>query len=214
MLRFSLFDVPIAVHWLFWLSSAVIGGALGAATVEGWIRVAVFVAVVLISVLLHELGHALVARRFGARPAILLHGLGGLTHLFGARLTRGQGILVSLAGPMAGLALGAIVLGIGEFVTAANAVGRSALGALVVVNIGWSLFNLLPILPMDGGQVLRDLAGPRRSRMVRVVGLSLAAALCGLSLWGQQWFLAILFGVMAWQNYTDQRRIPGGVTRG
>jgi Zn-dependent protease len=213
VLRFALFSIPISVHWWFWLAAAVFGGAFGAQRAEDFVRAGLFVCAAFLSLLVHELAHALTGRRFGARPSILLHGLGGTTYLANARLSRRQSVLVSLAGPVAGFALGGILLGLAPWVPARSALGVWAVSVLTLVNLGWSVFNLLPILPMDGGQILRELAGPRRTRMVRLTGL-IAASLAGAwALSAGQWVLAILMGVLAWQNYTGERRMSGGVER-
>jgi len=213
VLRFALFNIPVVVHWWFWLTSAALGGILGASNLDEWLGAALFMCVAFLSILTHEMAHAVVGRRFGARPAVLLHGLGGLTQLSNSKLTRSQSVWVSLAGPVAGIALGLIVLGLRPWIPVTSLVGARALEALILVNLGWSVFNLLPILPMDGGQILRDLAGPRRARLVRWTGLVVAVLVCGAALMVSQWFLAILFGILAWQNLTDERRIPGGVVR-
>ena len=73
-LHFSLFGFPVRVHPMFWLVTLMLGYQSGdAAAVLTWI-VAVF-----LSILVHELGHALVMRAYGLRPWIVLHGMGGLT---------------------------------------------------------------------------------------------------------------------------------------
>jgi anhydro-N-acetylmuramic acid kinase len=67
MLHFTLFGFPIRIHWLFWLNSALLGGAFSARTPSEMQGVAVWIAMVFLSILIHELGHALVMRRFGQR---------------------------------------------------------------------------------------------------------------------------------------------------
>ncbi len=109
------------------------------------------VLVVFGSVLVHELGHAFVARAFGLGPiAITLHGFGGLTRFTHAPKPK-QGIFVTLAGPVAGFLLGLVAL-VGTFFIDTPVVG----GLLVTAasfNLFWSAFNLLPMYPLDGGMV-------------------------------------------------------------
>ncbi len=113
-------------------------------------------AVILGSVLVHELGHAFVARRMGLGPVkIVLHGFGGLTH-FSKRPNNKQGVIVSMAGPVAGLALGVVSWGLSRVVLGPESHVLSVIGFqfLIWINLFWSLFNLLPMYPLDGGQVL------------------------------------------------------------
>ena len=116
--------------------------------------------VVFISVLLHELGHALVARQFGLSPQITLYSMGGLTSWSEVKeIAPPKHIAISLAGPAAGFLLGGVL-----FFTAPallRAVPSELLTVayydLLWVNIGWGIFNLFPILPLDGGHVLLTL---------------------------------------------------------
>ena len=131
MRPFTLAGFPIQIHWSFFLVAALLGFSNDLYVLLVW------VGVVLVSVLLHEMGHALVGRRFGMQPEIFLYGMGGLTSWrTGRRLTRGQSILVSVAGPGAGLLLGAVVWGITLIeMPELNPLGRIALGFLLWINI-------------------------------------------------------------------------------
>ena len=107
MLRFSLFGVPVAIHWMFWVVTLILGlGGNRGATPLDFQRLLICVAVVLVSILVHEFGHAFAFRKFGGRPSVLLHSLGGLASSHG-HFTRKQHVIISAAGPAAGLALGA-----------------------------------------------------------------------------------------------------------
>jgi Zn-dependent protease len=116
--------------------------------------------VVFISVLLHELGHALVARQFGLSPQITLYSMGGLTSWSEVKdIAPPKHIAISLAGPAAGFLLGGVL-----FLTAPTLLRAVPSELLTVayydllwVNIGWGIFNLFPILPLDGGHVLLTL---------------------------------------------------------
>lgn len=119
-----------------------------------------WVVVVLISVLIHELGHALVGRRFGLSPQITLYSMGGLTSWSEAReVAPMKDLAISLAGPAAGFLLGGVLFLTGPTLLRAmpSELLTIAYYDLLWVNIGWGIFNLFPILPLDGGHVLLTL---------------------------------------------------------
>ena len=110
-----------------------------------------------LSLLVHEFGHALVARRLRHDPSIMLHGFGGLT----ARSRRGRDVdeaAIVAMGPAAGLALGLVVFAI--WLVVGRYAGGSPMIAMLVYTmlyscIVWNLLNLLPLWPLDGGQLMR-----------------------------------------------------------
>jgi stage IV sporulation protein FB len=210
MLSFSLFGFPVRVHWTFWILAALVGGGLRARGPEDWPLIIAAVGVIFVSILVHELGHAFTGRKFGARPDIMLYAMGGLCHLPGARFSRPQHIAVSFAGPAAGFLLA------GAFVILANAgpiahpVLRHAVAVGLFVNIVWTVLNLLPILPLDGGQILRDVVGPKGHQVVRWIGALAAAGLCVFALMRGFYFGAFVAGALAFLNFQG-RTIEGGV---
>ncbi|MCF7762049.1 MAG: hypothetical protein K9N62_00090 [Verrucomicrobia bacterium] len=211
MIRFSLFRIPIVVEGWFWLTCAFLGGAMSASRPEDWIRVLVWTAVVLGSIIVHELGHALVGRHFGADPAIRLHGLGGATFLPEGRFSRKENILVTAAGPAAGLLLGVLIYAlvrVGLSDSPNPLLGLAARYGLYI-NFVWSLLNLLPILPLDGGQILRDVLGPRRKNLVCNIGFVLAAVLCVWAALEGYVFGAVMLAMLAYQNFRKEASIPG-----
>ena len=98
---FRLAGIPFAVTPYFWIGSAIFG-ANAAHGPNGMLLLAVWVACVFVSIVLHELGHALAARRFGVTPYVVLYQMGGATYLPGGIASRVERIFVSLAGPAAG----------------------------------------------------------------------------------------------------------------
>src|SRR5688572_33310742 len=109
-----------------------------------------------VSVLAHEVSHALVARRFGLKvEGITLFIFGGATSIDEDSRTPREEALIAIAGPATSLAIGAALVGIDLFVE------QPQIGALVgwlgVINIALGAFNLIPGFPMDGGRVLRAL---------------------------------------------------------
>lgn len=156
----------------FWLTAALLGSLYGGADIT---RIAIWIGVIFLSVFLHELGHAAAARYFGGKPHIELHGLGGTTSTDTPEHTALRDVLITLAGPAAGAlsALGLYLL--------YRAQPSAILAGAMNLNIFWTLVNLLPIQPMDGGAVLRTVLhrywGLRGSRFSHLVGFGLAAIL-------------------------------------
>lgn len=162
-----------------------------------------FGAIVFASILVHELGHALVARRFGLRVGgIFIHGFGG--HVTHSRGPASRQLLVSLAGPGAGLLVGLPLVAVAALADP----GPTAwvlLQQAIFVNVAWSLFNLLPMLPLDGGtafgSLLEVLVGPARGwNVATATGVACGAAIALISLsWGET-FLMFLGGYCAWHS--------------
>jgi Zn-dependent protease len=168
--------------------------------------VAEWIAVVFVSVLLHEFGHALMARAFGLKPEIRLYQMGGLTSWRSEKeVAPLKHLAISLAGPFTGFALGACVLLLGPpFLRAVPGdLAVTIYFDLLWVNIGWGIFNLLPMLPLDGGQVLVTLEAwllKRKDRIVsHALSLLVAVAIALAAFYFRQlWigFLAIFFAYL------------------
>ena len=109
-------------------------------------------------VVLHELGHSLVARRFGfATESITLWFLGGVSALSEIPQNWRQEFLVAIAGPLVSIILGIICYGILVVLPTGLDAVRFIVAYLSLLNIVLALFNLLPGFPMDGGRILRSL---------------------------------------------------------
>jgi Zn-dependent protease len=172
-LRFNLFGFPTRIDASFLLIVALIGFD-GTAS-----HLAIWVALALVSVLGHELGHALAARQMGATASIALQGMGGLTRSSRDEpLSRGESALLTVAGPAAGILLGLPVLyAIGALGWPSWTMGGFALRTAAFTTLGWSALNLLPIMPLDGGHLL-ELALPgtpvARQRLAAQLSIGLA----------------------------------------
>lgn len=148
------FPVTLDPSALVILALFVLMGAQGGPQAAGYSFLVVLM--IFASIMVHELGHAFAARAYGLGPiAITLHGFGGLTHFSEAPKPR-QGILITLAGPFAGFALGLVALG-ALALSSTLSVDAPMIGQLLLTattfNLFWSAFNLLPMYPLDGGSV-------------------------------------------------------------
>lgn len=197
---FSVAGIPVAIHPAFFAVILV----LGIVYVATPVYLVTWVVIATVSILLHEFGHAIAFRIFGLRPSVALVGFGGLTSadsdVHGAdTFTPARHIIVSLAGPLSAL----VLLGLPAlFLAEANGfdpwtslgLRRSLdpaeiiLGQIVYINVGWSLLNLLPVLPLDGGNVVaavfeifvRD-KGRRIANIISIV-IAVAVALWAMTL--------------------------------
>lgn len=202
--RLIAFRVPIRVHPSFWI----------AATVLNWDHkpvdvVFLWVMCLFVSILVHELGHALMAEAFGWASEIVLYWLGGLTFSNRNYLrTPWREIAVSLAGPFAGFGMYGLTVAATQLLPSHQELHRNVyitLIFLIQINLYWGLINLLPVWPLDGGQVcqsfltwcrLRDPVRP--TRYISVV-VAAAAALYFFKEGGRS-FAGMLFAMLCLQN--------------
>ena len=162
---FRLFGVPVRLHFTFillvvFVAVSVLGSNQSNASY------AIFLLGGLVSVLLHELGHAVVAARFGIRTVeIVMFPIGGLSRMERS-LKPAAEIGVSLAGPLVNILLAAGIFAYMISTHEATPVGladllqpngKSVLALLLYGNLLLAGFNLLPAFPMDGGRILRAL---------------------------------------------------------
>ncbi len=134
-LKFRLLGVPVRIHPLFWLVAVMLGWRQY--DIPG---VTVWVVCVFVSIIVHEFGHALVAKAFDASPSVVLWGLGGLCYSQGDRQTPAQRLAVILSGPGAGFLLLALVI-LATFL-------RTGLTPLEQMNAVGALFGIVG-LPQD-----------------------------------------------------------------
>ena len=222
MIRFRLFGFPVTVEPWHWAILAFCGGALGIKESEDLLPVLLFMAAGVVSILIHELGHALTMRVFGGRHiSIVLHGWGGYAISQGAPFSRGQHILISLAGPLLQVACGLLVL-IALIMSAATSSGSTGLEAgpvyqllysFIDVSLFWAVLNLIPVYPMDGGQILRGILGPRRIQLTFQISIIVAIVVGLLSYRFLGTYLLPIFMVFSVvENYKalKRTRAPGG----
>ena len=161
------------------------------------------------SVLLHELGHALVARRYGIEvTSIHLHLLGGVAMMVDMPREPRHEAAIAAAGPIVSFALAA---GFGLFAVVTGAslptlpgMGQAWIDLLAyaaVLNLGMALFNLVPALPMDGGRILRAVWAHHRgwlkaTRASAKISRGFAVLFIGGGLAVGAWSLALIGGLL------------------
>lgn len=200
---------------------------------------ALWIVAVFASLLIHELGHALAMRFFGLQAAIVLYHFGGLAIPRGSRQYTATPIgpsgqmVISFAGPAAQLAAAGLVLSLivasGHETLLLRAFGSfwpmpeadplpsvsldMAATFFIVPSVFWALINLLPVYPLDGGQIAREalmMFGARQGiERSLVLSLVTGAAVCLLALTRQNTFLAILFGFLAYSSYSTLKAYRG-----
>jgi Zn-dependent protease len=192
-LSFRLGKIPVRIQPSFFLI-AVLFGLIGTD-----LRIlAAWVVIVFVSVLLHELGHASMGLAFGLSPSIELHGMGGTTSWSsGTALSTARRVAISLAGPFAGFGVAAIVrYAVGRAVFPPTPLGAFIYDNLLFVNFYWGVLNLLPMLPLDGGnvmtQLLNALTGGRGEKPARVVSIVVASLAIPVALVTGYWWGGVL----------------------
>ncbi len=237
--RFLGFDVRIA--WTFWLGAGFLGygwvqgvhkglANMGQGTSVGILLIA-WISCVFVSILIHELGHALAFRKVGIHSKIVLYHFGGMaipvdsfqSSMSASRMTEKQDLFVTAAGPFAQLLSAALViaavrlsgysvnlpLGLSEIQGIKGGVPISNLKLSILIDmylwpsIFWAVLNLIPVWPLDGGRIARSLFRMNGGTVVQSLWLSvIAAAACAL--WGfksDQLFLGLFFLMFAFENY-------------
>jgi Zn-dependent protease len=208
-LSFRIGAIPVRVH-LWFLFAALL---LGLGSHRGPLGVVVWASGFVVTILAHELAHAAVARAFGA-PAEVNLTLFQVEHSFRLRaLSAARRVVVCLAGPSANLFVATSTLILVHLHPPAGETGANALRYLGFSNLGWGLFNLLPILPLDGGHAMVALLdGPTRGRdeqAVRWLSVACAVALGLVAVHSGMTLPALLCGLVAFQNVRASPPIQG-----
>ncbi|MBT8453232.1 MAG: hypothetical protein KJO40_14825 [Deltaproteobacteria bacterium] len=207
-IQFSLFRIPIRIHLWFWLM------ALWLWTLnseQGWAGLLIWVLVVFQGILMHELGHAIVGRVFGRQPRIELIALGGLTWWEQQeQMSPGRSLMVSAAGPAVGIFIGSLALVLMDVLRIPDpSLARYAFRSLIFVNLGWGILNLLPVLPLDGGNIvasLMELVSPSRGRLLACyISFGVIGVLFAVTVTFQQYPMTILLFLLAFSTYQSFR---------
>ncbi len=227
-LKFRLFGFPIRITPWFWVTSALLGANLGGAK-----EIVLWIAAVLLGILVHELGHAFAMRYYGFQPEITFHAMGGLTsynpgyQINHRYLSNWDHVVIDAAGPLAGFALlgalAALLLFIGvnpiDFLFGSideqqkGSLFRFLSGPVIVfflmemrICLFWGILNLMPVYPLDGGQIAREICMALSPRNGIALSFQLSfitsLILAGVALvWLNDWFMAAFFGMFAYSSW-------------
>lgn len=219
--------IDLKVHASFLLVVALGAYQWGGFGVEGAVFGAVLTVLIFLSVTLHELGHALVARAFRIPVKdITLYPIGGVARLGARPKTPLQEFLIALAGPAVNVLLVLLLGGLGAWLIGVEPLRAALFNAqqehptlltllamLISSNTVLAVFNMVPALPMDGGRVLRAvlsglLGGERATKFSAVVARVLAVGLFGLGVFSQNPMLSVIAAFVffgAGQEVREQR---------
>jgi stage IV sporulation protein FB len=182
-LHWRMFGVPCRVHPTFWLFSALLGFSWSN---RGFGYLLLWIGCTFVSVLIHELGHVVAGRLCGQPGHIVLYSFGGLAIGNYHHVSPWQRIAIYAAGPGAGFLLYGLVYLFDEFAldkidpTVSMLYLRYGVIMLLWMNLFWSLLNLIPVFPLDGGQISRELCTLFSPRNGFRFSLGLSFVLAGL----------------------------------
>lgn len=210
---FRAFGIQVYLHWSWFLVAFIeLQNPIHQYSSRGW-NVLEYITLFAI-VLIHEFGHALACRSVGGRAEqITLWPLGGVAFVDPPQ--RPGAVLWSVfAGPLVNIVLVPVTILLAHFAPANTDLGDFA-HAVMWINASLLIFNMLPIYPLDGGQIFRSILwyfiGPGRSLMVAsIVGLVGAACGCVLALLsGDVWLLAVagFAAMLSWNGWNYSRRL-------
>ncbi|MGM0439538.1 MAG: site-2 protease family protein [Chlamydiota bacterium] len=193
--------IPIKIHPAFWIMALLISWDFA-----GNIQLAlVYTGVIFVSLLAHELGHAVVAKTFGQQVAIEFQLLWGQTHHRGGQLRPWQQFLVTACGPIANLGIIIIMSFLAPLVPSGAVLVNAAISFAYYTNILWLAINLLPILPLDGGKLLSILLekvmGLSGLKIARFLGMALGLLLGVYLFVHSNWLAGAVFLMFAYENY-------------
>jgi stage IV sporulation protein FB len=199
--------ISFSIHPLFWLFAALLG-YLWSGT---WAGTLLWILVILVSVTIHELGHALTGLAFRQKVHIQLTMFGGATSRSGPRLALWKEFILTLNGPIAGYLLAAAAYGLLWAVKPASPTWAAILTWVLFINLFWSTVNLFPVLPLDGGHLLRivleAIFGAKGTAYALLIGVVLGglitifAFVVGWILAGAVFFLLTFESIRGWMAY-------------
>ena len=202
MYEFTLFRIPVRVEPFHWLILAFLGAQyFGFDDRNDILKILLFMVAGFFSILVHEFGHALTGRKFGAQGThVVMHGMGGVAIFPQARFTRTQNFLVTAAGPGIQILLGAIAIVILSQLPEEHR-AREFFSVLAQISLIWAIINCVPVFPLDGGQMLGAILGPKREILTHQISIGAAIFFGLLGFFYGFIFLPIFMAFMAYQSW-------------
>lgn len=171
----------------------------------------IWIPIIFISILFHEYGHALTSLFFGQHPKIALVAFGGVTYPQGSRLSLWKEFFVVLNGPLFGFSLFILAKILIHSMIFTSPVVLFALHILHQVNLYWTILNLLPVLPLDGGQLLRifleSIFGAKGLTLNFLISIVIAGILGFICFFINLWLPGALFLLFAFQNFESWKQV-------
>jgi len=202
--------IPVKITPFFWVTAGLIGWLNSMGSPRPFLFTIIWIFVIFISILFHEFGHALTARYFGQKPRIELVAFGGLTYPEGPRLRGWREFLVVLDGPVFGFLLfllASLLLATGLF-TSPNII--YSLRIFQWVNLFWTVVNLLPVMPLDGGQLLRiifeSICGAKGVKYALLTSMILSATFSVAFFFIGFFLVGAIFFLFAFQNFATWKK--------
>lgn len=196
--------IPILISPFFWLFAALIGWIMGGSLVGTLI----WVGIIFVSVLFHEFGHAITATIFKQKARIQLVAMGGVTSFVGPKLKFWQQFLITFNGPLFGFFLFLIATALLQ--VSWPPLVLSILKMAQYANLFWTIVNLLPVLPLDGGQLLRIVLeavfGIEGFKASLLIGAILSALLSFYFFMVQAYLIGAFFFLFAFQSFDSWRK--------
>ncbi|MEI8365533.1 MAG: M50 family metallopeptidase [Parachlamydiaceae bacterium] len=196
--------IPLTIHPVFWFVAIFIAW-INTQTLSGTV---IFTGIILFSVIIHEFGHALTAIAFGQNAKIELVGFGGATYRQGGRKLRPwQEFIIVLNGPLAGflLALFAGWLHLLLNISHSDSLLSNITQTTFYVNIFWTILNLAPVQPLDGGKLLtiflEGIFGLRGKKVSLFISLMFAALLGIVFLSTQNFLIGAFFLLFTFESF-------------
>jgi Zn-dependent protease len=202
-------DIPVRLHWSFGLIFIWVGYNAWIQNVpwRGFLFYQFFILLVFLCVVLHEFGHALMARRFGNKTRdIILTPIGGIARLESISEKPWQEFFIAIAGPAVNIVIaGCIALGLwatGQLAPQAFDSydifhPRSIGPVLMYSNLVLAAFNCIPAFPMDGGRILRALLSLKWPRVKATLIAARLGQVCAIiflifAIWNEEWMLSLV----------------------
>ncbi len=202
MVDFKLFGISIRVEPTFWLTLGFLGlMSSDPRSSEDLLWLALFILAGFISILIHEMGHALMIKRYKLPTQVVLSNFGGYATYPAGILNRMQSFLVTAAGPGIQIIAAIMIWFVAPYIGLEGNMLDQFIRIFIYISFFWAILNCLPILPLDGGQMLGAIMGPKRKAGVHLTGVITATILGLLSLYTGRIFGTLFMGMFAYQNY-------------